>query len=60
MRSNLAGPDLLAMTDHAMTNEDTPASTATSSTFKTTLIRVLIVQAVALAVLALIQLLYNR
>ena len=42
-----------------MTNEDAPESEAASSTFKTTLIRVLVVQVIALAVLAVIQLRYN-
>ena len=42
-----------------MTNEDEPASEARPSTFKTTLIRVLVVQVVALAVLALLQLRYT-
>ncbi len=42
-----------------MTNEDAPSSEARRSTFKTTLIRVLVVQVVALTVLALIQLRYH-
>ena len=41
-----------------MTNEDAPPVEAPSSTFKTTLIRVLVVQVVALTVLALLQLRY--
>ena len=36
-----------------------PPSESTDSKFRTTLVRVLIVQAVALALLGLIQLLYN-
>ncbi len=42
-----------------MTNEDTSGIEPPRSTFKTTLIRVLVVQVVALAVLALIQLRYT-
>jgi len=42
-----------------MTNDDTPAGEGSNSTFKTTLIRVLVVQVITLAVLALIQLRYN-
>jgi hypothetical protein len=42
-----------------MTNEDTSTIEPARSTFKTTLIRVLVVQVIALAVLALIQLRYN-
>ena len=41
-----------------MTNEDSTTPEAGRSTFKTTLIRVLIVQVVALALLALLQLTY--
>jgi len=47
------------MRDHAMTNEDVPSRAAPRSTFKTTLIRVLVVQVVTLTVLALIQLRYH-
>ena len=41
-----------------MPNEDTHTSEVPSSTFKTTLIRVFVVQLIALAVLALLQLRY--
>ena len=44
------------MTDHTMPKEDAPTGEATSSTFKTTLIRVFVVQIIALALLALLQL----
>ena len=41
-----------------MLNEDSRTSETSSSTFKTTLIRVFLVQFIALAVLALLQLRY--
>ncbi len=41
-----------------MTKEDPPSGEASSSTFKTTLIRVLVVQVVALTLLAQLQLRY--
>ena len=41
-----------------MTNEDSAPAEAPRSTFKTTLVRVLIVQVVAFALLALLQLRY--
>ena len=58
MRSKLAGLGSSPFPDLAMTKEDEPASGALSSTFKTTLIRVLVVQVVALALLALLQIRY--
>ena len=46
------------MTGRTMSKKDAPTNEAPSSTFKTTLIRVFVVQFVALAVLALLQLRY--
>ena len=51
-------PSLLARTHRIRPKEDVPPSEAVSSTFKTTLIRVFVVQFVALALLALLQLRY--
>ena len=51
-------PGTLVMTGHTMSKKDAPTNESPSSTFKTTLIRVFVVQFVALAVLALLQLRY--